>query len=312
MSIGVASAASARSSTAPRRRRRKGHPEDAFLDVDPSVPSVPSFFLARFPPPFRFPSSKHRSLSRAAVVPTASAAGLTHSCRRPATATALTVPSRAAESRAVQLADNLRELRVRPAAEDDLLRRRRLVLRVRIARATRAETTRVTRTRLRTRRVRIGVGIVLAENGSSANERDPARANVSRRPRRRSSIRPRETQPPPTRCLSSRRARARRRTPRSPPPRGSSRRRPVDRRIPRRKRVEIRRRRGVWRRTRGRRPRRVCAPPRDAPRDVSRDRRGRDRVYRVRTRGASRARRRRRRRPRPADCPASPRSSAAR
>ena len=52
---------------------------------------------------------------------------------------------------------------MRPAAEDDLLRRRRLVLRVRIARATRAETTRVTRTRLRTRRVRIGVGIVLAE-----------------------------------------------------------------------------------------------------------------------------------------------------
>ena len=70
---------------------------------------------------------------------------------------------RAAGQRAVQLADNLRELRVRPAAEDDLLRRRRLVLRVRIARATRAETTRVTRTRLRTRRVRIGVGIVLAE-----------------------------------------------------------------------------------------------------------------------------------------------------
>ena len=70
---------------------------------------------------------------------------------------------RAAESRAVQLADDLRELRVRPAAEDDLLRRRRLVLRVRIARATRAETTRETRTRLRTRRVRFGIGIVLAQ-----------------------------------------------------------------------------------------------------------------------------------------------------
>ena len=52
---------------------------------------------------------------------------------------------------------------MRPAAEDDLLRRRRLVLRVRIARATRAETTRETRTRLRTRRVRSESNVVLAE-----------------------------------------------------------------------------------------------------------------------------------------------------
>mmetsp|Transcript_4411 Transcript_4411/g.20016 ORF Transcript_4411/g.20016 Transcript_4411/m.20016 type:complete len:260 (+) Transcript_4411:1970-2749(+) len=93
MSIGAASAASAKSATAACRFLRYGQPPPVFGFVSP--PSLPpSPLRARSPRAFGLPSSRHRSLSLAVEFPAdALTSGFTHSCALDATATALIVPS---------------------------------------------------------------------------------------------------------------------------------------------------------------------------------------------------------------------------